>query len=201
MSDTGKVIIQVLVGLLAIALVGGIIAIVYKYTNGFNEDFKTFYVEYDGKKILTKDSEIMLDADTVPKFTVKYTFDGEKTEPKDYSVKILPNAQTDFEYTVDGDKHLYSKTSELSDVFGLEKSSTLFTLNISHEMNIRNVLCAVNDSTDVELPSNVVDIELPYVLVVSSYNEKVTYNIKFGINGVDEVYPDGSNGMRSTKLP
>lgn len=191
MSGTGKLIIQLLVGVLVIALVGGIIAVVYRYTNGFNEEFKTFYVEYDGKQILTESSEMMtFEADTAPKFTVKYTFDGENAEPKDYSVKVLPNKETDFEYTVDGNKHLYSKTKELTAAFGIEKSSTSFTLTLTHEMNIRNVLREANGSTDVKVPKIGADIAQPYVLVVSSYNDKVTYNIKFGINGTDEIPPD-----------
>ena len=41
-----KIIAYVLIALALVATVG----LIYKFTNGFNEDFKTFYVEYDGKK-------------------------------------------------------------------------------------------------------------------------------------------------------
>ena len=57
-------------------------------------------------------------------FAVKYTFDNDKSEPKDYSVKIVPNVTRDFDYTVNGEKYLFSKTGGLISCFALTKSDT-----------------------------------------------------------------------------
>lgn len=179
MSKTAaKIVGYVLVALLLVALIG----LIYKFTNGFNEDFKTFYVEYDGKQILTTDSKLTLNTNGDSTFHVKYTFDNDKSEPKDYTVKIVPNVTCDFDYTVDGEKYLFSKTGELTSAFALKKEQSQFTLTIPKDYDLQQVLQAVNGGKETVIPE---DAEImnpyPYRLVVSSYNDKVTYNIDFKI--------------------
>ena len=191
MSRQANIITKVIALVLAVGLIAGTVSVVYKYTDGFNEDFKTFYVEYNGKQILTETSEITLAADTEPKFTVKYTFDG-RDGKRDYTVKIVPNAFADFEYTADGQKYLYSKTGDLTEAFGVIKQDAYFTLTLTRDMNVQTVLQCSRANADICVPTSVNELSHPYVLVVSSYNGKVTYNIKFGISGVDKVYDANS---------
>ena len=99
-------------------------AVIYRFTNGFNEEFKTFYVEYDGKQILTSDSELILEPGEANRFDVKYTFDTEQSETKDYAVEIVPNAEQDFEYLVEAEPHLFSRMGDLSAMSGLIKEET-----------------------------------------------------------------------------
>lgn len=177
MSKTLVKIIGVVAVILAAVLAIGLI---YKYTNGFNEDFKTFYVEYDGKQILTTDSKLSLNNSKTHTFNVKYTFDTEKSEPKDYKVKIIPNVERDFDYTVDGEKHLFSKTGELTLAFGLIKGQTQFSITIPDDFNLQKVLQTVNDGKNTVVPEDAESNNpYPYRLVVSSYNGKVVYNIDF----------------------
>ena len=103
-------------------------AVIYRFTNGFNEEFKTFYVEYDGKQMLTSDSELILEPGEANRFDVKYTFDTEQSETKDYAVEIVPNAEQDFEYLVDGEPHLFSRVGDLSAAFDLNKEETYFEI-------------------------------------------------------------------------
>ena len=56
----GKTVIKAIAYLLAVLLVVAAVVVVYHYTNGFNEDFKTFYVEHDGKQILSSDTKLDL---------------------------------------------------------------------------------------------------------------------------------------------
>lgn len=179
MSKTvAQVIVYVVLALVLVAAVG----LIYKYTNGFNEDFKTFYIEYDGKQILTADNKLSLKSSKTHTFTVKYTFDTEKSEPKDYNVKIIPNVERDFDYTVNGEKYLYSKTGELTSAFGLVKEQTQFSITILDEFNLQKVLQAVNGDKNTVVPEEAEkNNPYPYRLVVSSYNEKVIYNINFKI--------------------
>ena len=60
MKTDGKIVAKVIGVILVLLLLAGLVAIIYKFTNGFNEDFKTFYVEYGGKQILTTESEMHL---------------------------------------------------------------------------------------------------------------------------------------------
>ncbi len=167
-----------LVALFVVAAVGRI----YKYTNGFNEDFKTFYVEYDGKQILTTDSKLSLENDQTHTFNVKYTFDNEKSEPKDYNVKIIPHVERDFDYTVNGEKYLYSKAGELTAAFGLEKEQTEFSITIPAKFNLQKALQTINGSKSVVVPDEAdTNNPYPYRLVITSYNSKITYNIDLNI--------------------
>lgn len=177
MSKTvAQVIVYVVLALVLVAAVG----LIYKYTNGFNEDFKTFYIEYESKQILTADSKLSLNNSKTHTFNVKYTFDTDKSEPKDYNVKIVPNVERDFDYTVNGEKYLYSKTGELTSAFGLVKEQTQFSITIPDEFNLQKVLQAVNGGKNTVVPKEAEENNpYPYRLVVSSYNEKVVYNIDF----------------------
>ena len=67
MKTIAKIIAYVLIALVLVAAVG----LIYKFTNGFNEDFKTFYVEYAGKQILTADSKLDLKKAQTHTFNVK----------------------------------------------------------------------------------------------------------------------------------
>lgn len=175
-KTVAKIITYLILTLVLVAAVG----LIYKFTNGFNEDFKTFYVEYGGKQILTADSKQEFKQGAEHRFTVHYTFDNEKSEPKDYSVKIVPHAERDFDYTVDGEKFLYSKTGELTSAFGLKKEQTEFSIVIPSEYGLQKVLEAINVGKTVVVPEDAEkNNPYPYRLVVSSYNGKVTYNIDF----------------------
>ena len=54
MKTAGKVIGYILLVALLLAGVG----LIWRYTNGFNENFRTFYVEYGGERILTSSSAL-----------------------------------------------------------------------------------------------------------------------------------------------
>ena len=158
----------------------GLVAVIYKFTNGFNEDFKTFYVEHDGEQILSADSKMSFKAGETYRFDVKYTFDTGQTEARDYSVEIVPNAEQDFEYTVDGETYLYSKAGDLSSAFSLKKQKSYFEITLREDMSVQSVLETVHPGQQVKVPENAADV-FPYVLCISSYNGNVSYRIAFGL--------------------
>ena len=118
MQSKGQIAAKVIGVILVLLLLAGIVAVIYRFTNGFNEDFKTFYVEYGGKQILTTESEMHLTSGNTHRFEVKYTFDTPQSDVKEYSVEIVPNAQRDFDFTVDGERYLYSKQGDMTAAFG-----------------------------------------------------------------------------------
>ena len=168
--------------ILVLLLLAGLVAIIYRFTNGFNEDFKTFYVEYGGEQILTTESEMHLTSGNTHRFNVKYTFDAENTEPKGYNVKIVPNAQRDFDFTVDGERYLYSKQGDMTAAFGLKKSDTYFELVIPEDFSLEYALQSCYPDKEVIVPKGADTGNLqPYMLVISSYNESVVYHIALSV--------------------
>ena len=165
-----------------LALLAGLVAVLYKFTNGFNEDFKTFYVEYEGKQILAQNSELALEPGKTYRFDVKYTFDTQQSETEDYTVEIVPNAEQDFEYTVDGEPYLYSKAGDLSSAFSLKKQATHFEITLQEDMTLQSVLETVHPGQQVKVPETAADENpFPYALIVSSYNGNVSYRIAFNL--------------------
>ena len=182
MQSKGQVVAKVIGIILVLALLVGLVAVIYKFTNGFNEDFKIFYVEHDGKQILMQDSKTALDAGSTYRFDVKYTFDTQQSETKDYTVEIVPNAEQDFEYLVDGEPHLFSRAGDLSAAFSLNKQATYFEITTTDGMTLQSVLERCHTGQTVEVPA---DAEkgnaYPYQLIVTSYNGSVSYRIAFSV--------------------
>ena len=180
MQSKGQSAAKIIGIILVLLLVAGLVAVIYKFTNGFNEDFKTFYVEHDGEQILSADSKMSFKAGETYRFDVKYTFDTGQTEARDYSVEIVPNAEQDFEYTVDGETYLYSKAGDLSAAFSLKKQKSYFEITLREDMTVQSVLETVHPGQQVKVPENAADV-FPYVLCISSYNGNVSYRIAFDL--------------------
>ena len=182
MQSKGQLAAKIIGIILVLLLVAGLVAVIYKFTNGFNEDFKTFYVEHEGKQILAQNSELALEPGKTYRFDVKYTFDTQQSETRDYSVEIVPNAEQDFEYTVDGETYLYSKAGDLSAAFSLKKQKSYFEITLREDMTVQSVLETVHPGQQVKVPETASDENpFPYALIVSSYNGNVSYRIAFDL--------------------
>ena len=182
MQSKGQLAAKIIGIILVLLLAAGLVAVIYKFTNGFNEDFKTFYVEHDGEQILSADSETTFTEGKTHRFDVKYTFDTQQSETRDYSVEIVPNAEQDFEYTVDGETYLYSQAGDLSAAFSLKKQKSYFEITLREDMTIQSVLETVHPGQQVKVPENASDGNpFPYALIVSSYNGNISYRIAFDL--------------------
>ena len=182
MQTKGKTAAKIIGIIHVLLLLAGLVAIIYRFTNGFNEDFKTFYVEYGGEQILTTESEMHLTSGNTHRFNVKYTFDTENTEPKGYNVKVVPNAQRDFDFTVDGERYLYSKQGDMTAAFGLKKSDTYFELTIPEDFSLETAQQSCYPGKEVVVPEEAEEANAyPYMLVISSYNDSVVYHIALSV--------------------
>ena len=117
MQSKGQTAAKVIGVILVLALLAGIVAVIYRFTN------------------------------------VKYTFDTGNTEPKDYSVKVVPNAERDFDFTVDGERYLYSKEDDLTAAFGLNKQDTYFELVIPEDFSSQYALQSCYPGQTVVVPT------------------------------------------------
>lgn len=183
-----KIITSVLLALLLVGTMG----VIAHFTNGFREDFKTFYVTYEGEDILSEKSGLELPRGEAHRFDVTYIFEDldKEEEPRGYSVEIVSNVEKgkEFEYTVDGEKISYVDGMYLTNVFQIDKQDTYFTLTLPEDISLKKILESVYEK-DVEVPNDVEATEpYLYTLVVSSYDESVTYHIDFafyiGVTGV-----------------
>ena len=182
MQSKGQIAAKVIGVILVLLLLAGIVAVIYRFTNGFNEDFKTFYVEYDGEQILTTESEMHLTSGNTHRFEVKYTFDTPQSDVKEYSVEIVPNAQCDFDFTVDGERYLYTKQGDMTAAFSLKKSDTYFELSLPEDFSLEYALQSCYPGKEVVVPEEAADANAyPYMLVISSYNDSVVYHIALSV--------------------
>lgn len=181
---TTSVFIRTIVTVLVIALLGAGILLIYRFTNGFNEDFKTFYLEYEGERVLQQSNETSFAMGTEIKFDVKYTFDfGD--ESRDYNVRLIPNENESFNYTV-GEKRLKwraaENTEDLSGFFSLKKEEESFTISFPERMTVLSVLQTLYPGQEISVPNATELISKPiYRLEVSSYNGKVVYTFNFSV--------------------
>lgn len=184
-----KGFISFIVSLAVIALVAGLIAITYKYTAGFSSDFKTFYLVHDGKEILTEETKVAFVGGKKYKYEVKYVFENGKDEKKGYTVKVLPNTEKDFEYTVVGSKYKYSKLNDLTVAFDIKLTEDSFELNIPENFGLVDVVKFMHGGQEVTLETTA-DLSYPFKLEITSYNGAAKYTILFntvssaGVTGV-----------------
>lgn len=185
-KSNGNKVARVIAWVLILLLLLGAIAAILHFTNGGNESFKTFYLIHDGKDIVTAHSYAYYE-NGEQRFDVKYTFDIGKSEPRDYNVKIIPNADADFDFTV-GEKQLaWANVGGLDDVFRLTKEPSYFTFTVPEEKSVAGVLGHVFPGESVSAPSEQELGPYLYSLIVSSYNEEVSYRIDFSLREIVAV--------------
>lgn len=177
-----KGFISFIVTLLVVGLIGGIIAITYKYTDGFSSDFKTFYLVHDGKEILTPETKVAFVGGKKYKYEVKYVFENGKDEKKGFTVKVLPNAEKDFEYTVAENKYKYSGLKDITTAFDIKLAEDSFEINIPENFGIKDVVKFMHGGQEVTFSDGAtVDMAYPFKLEVTSYNGAAKYTILFNI--------------------
>lgn len=186
--------IRLIVGTALLAVLVAAIVIIYRYTNGFNEDFKTFYLEYGGERIVTADSSVTFEREAENEFGVRYTFDTRKAKAKGYNVRIIPNSKATFEYYVDGKKTAWKEGKDLTKLFTVEKGERSFTVTAAEGATFETTLQTLYAGKELDI-SGAAEYgkENPYLydLVVSSYNDGVVYHIRFALTGggADESDP------------
>ena len=177
-QETSKKVGKVLAIVLAVLLLVGAIGLIFALTNGFTEDFKEFYLTCGDEKIMAQESKRDLKNGETYTFGVKYVLDTGITEPKDYSVKIISNAEKTFSYTVDGQTYAFKGGEDYSSAFSLKKDEGVFTFTIPKE--------GLTEAISKHHSGKAVEVKNPELLkdgyffsvLVTSYNEKATCTVK-----------------------
>ena len=169
------------VGALLVLIV--LVGVVSRFTNGFTDDFKTFYIKVEDKEIMSNSSGYEITQSKPMQVEVKYTFSFATDENKGYNVKIVPNAadkSKDFSFTVNGESKSFQSMQDLTDGFEIEKSESSFRVTPKGE-NLTGVLQAIYPGLDTARIEEKVYNDM-FALVVSSYNEKSSVTIYFTLS-------------------
>ena len=94
-NKTIRILSYALLGLLVV----GVIGFVAYFTNGFKSDFKTFYINVDGKDVMESDGGYKVSKSKPLEVKVKYIFSVGSSQKKEYSVKVAPNAIDGSDFT------------------------------------------------------------------------------------------------------
>ncbi len=184
-AKVGKIIAYILV---VLALVSAIGFIAY-FTGGFTSGFKTFYVEVDGKQIMTSANDYKIPAGESMTVDVKYTMSD---EANGYSVKVVPNklAGKDFDFSLDGEVYSYQAEKDLTAGFEIEYGDTSFT--IKPKGTITDILRAVYPGSVVEDCRDFAYDNM-FTLIVTSHdgesNVKVNFTVSEDTEGIT-ITPD-----------
>lgn len=169
------------VGIVLVVII--IVGVVARFTNGFTDDFKTFYIRVDGKEIMSSADGYEIMPEKPLHVEVKYTFSFATDENKGYNVKIVPNAadkSKDFSFTVNGENRQFQAETDLTDGFEIEKSESTFKVTPKGE-NLTGVLQAIYPGLDTAHIEEKAYNDM-FALVVSSYNEKSSVTIYFTLS-------------------
>lgn len=169
------------VGTLLVLIV--LVGVAARFTNGFTDDFKTFYVKVEDKEIMSSSGGYAITRAKPMQVEVKYTFSFATDENKGYNVKIVPNAADkiqDFSFTVDGESKSFQSLQDLTDGFEIEKSESSFRVTPKGE-NLTGVLQAIYPGLDTAHIEEKAYNDM-FALVVSSYNEKASVTIYFTLS-------------------
>ena len=177
-QETSKKIGKVLAIVLVVLLLAGAIGLIFALTNGFTEDFKEFYLTYGDEKLTAKESKLDVKNGETYTFGVKYIFDTGITEPKDYSVKIVSNAEKTFSYSADGQTFAFKGGEEYSSAFDLKKDADAFTFTIP-KGGLAEAISKHHSGKSVEVKNpELLKEGYFFSVVVTSYNEKATCTVK-----------------------
>ena len=171
-----KKITKILSFFLLMLLFLGLFAMLARMTKGTKESFKTFTVHYQEQE-LTSESRLLLPPRTKHRFDVAYD-----NGAKGYYVSIIPNDGEDinFTFTVGGRGYAYKDVGDITKGFKLTKYDEYFILDFSEGISMEKILEKVYGK-NVEIP-NVPKKNFLCTLLVSSYDESVTYYIDFAFD-------------------
>lgn len=177
---TTNAVTIILYVLLVLAVMGGIGAVAY-FTSGFTTDFQTFYLRLDDEDILESVVGIEFIDGKDYLFEVKYTFGELSKQKTGYSVKIIPNQETDFNFLVDGESHSLQELGDITSCFDITYQSDKFT--VLGNARLQDVLQRYYAENTVELVDEIQEMMDYYTIVVTSYNGKAS--VRVGFHGED----------------
>lgn len=182
MKKTTSIISWIVLLLCLVLVIGGVVY----FTNGFTSDFTTFYVKVEEDTIMANGGGYTISPAEPMTVDVKYTFDKISKQNTGYSVKIVPNTNSDndFDFTLGGDAYAFGAETDLTKGFDIVKEETSFT--ISPKGSIKGILSSVYEGYEVGVDTTQIDFEQDlFKVIVTSYNGKASVSVAFKIIDCD----------------
>lgn len=177
MTKKGGMLISVISASLVLLLLVGIVGFLYKYTNGFNENFKSVYVECDGKMLSSSGTGETFKPKAY-RFNVKSAVGIGSTTPIEYSVKIIPSKNIDFDFSVNGESHKWHDIADISEAFDIEIEENYFTIDFSSYTDMQRVFLTLYKNSDITLPEGLDVGRYCFALNVST-TDGIICNVNF----------------------
>jgi hypothetical protein len=170
-SPRFNIILYIVIALVAIAIVGVIIAL----TSGGS--VQSFYVTIDEKNIMEADYDYILKQDEST--NVKMNFLSIDEDNSNYTVTIVPtlNAENDFDFTADGSVYSFQQTPDYTAGFTIKKTDEGFS--IQPKGNLESIIEAAVGSDVEEL--NAKSYDNMFTMIITSADEKSNIYIQFSI--------------------
>lgn len=184
----GKTVSKVIAYIVIILVLAGVFGVIFRFTGGLTSDFKTFYVNIDGKDVLTTAEDFETTPTKPLKVNVKYTFGDAGGNVSGYSVKVVPNnvEGKNFDFVLDGQYYSFQAETDLTDGFDIEREKDSFS--ITPKGGVDDVLQAVYPNGVITDCTGKGYLNM-YTLIVTSYNGKSSVEIHFSAyEEASEVY-------------
>ena len=174
--------IRILSYALLCLLVVGVIGFVAYFTNGFNSDFKTFYINVDGKDVMESDGGYKVSKGKPLEIKVKYVFSGATNQKKEYSVKVVPNTidGRDFTFSDEKEEKSFQSVENITSGFDIKKTESGFTVSPKGN-TVEEVLKVVYPNGKFD-NVNEKGYENMFTLVVTSYDGKANVKLNFSLS-------------------
>ena len=153
---------------------------VYRFTNGFNEDLKTFYIVVNGEKVLSSAKGYSVDRKKGMDVKVKYTFGKPDDADNLYSVKVTSNydKEKNFEFTVDDFTYTFGNGDDYTEGFDIEYGEDGFVIKTKGYLN--EIMSAVFPDREISDCNNK-EFDDMFILTVYSYNGKSFVKVYFTV--------------------
>ena len=177
-NKTIRVITYVLLGLVVV----GVIGFVAYFTNGFKSDFKTFYINVDGKDVMESDGGYKVSKGKPLEIKVKYVFSGATNQKKEYSVKVVPNIidGRDFTFSDGKEEKSFQSVENITSGFDIKKTENGFTVSPKGNA-LEEVLKSVYPNGKFD-NVNEKGYENMFTLVVTFYDGKANVKLNFSLS-------------------
>ena len=177
-NKTIRILSYALLGLLVV----GVIGFVAYFTNGFKSDFKTFYINVDGKDIMGSDGGYKVSKGKPLEVKVKYVFSAGSNQKKEYSVKVVPNTidGRDFTFSDEKEEKSFQSVEDITSGFDIKKTESEFTVSPKGN-TVEEVLKVVYPNGKFD-NVNEKGYENMFTLVVTSYDGKANVKLNFSLS-------------------
>ena len=176
-NKTIRILSYALLGLLVV----GVIGFVAYFTNGFKSDFKTFYINVDGKDVMESDGGYKVSKGKPLEIKVKYVFSGATNQKKEYSVKVVPNTidGRDFTFSDEKEEKSFQSVEDITSGFDIKKTESGFTVSPKGN-TVEEVLKVVYPNGKFD-NVNEKGYENMFTLVVTSYDGNASVKLNFSL--------------------